>query len=742
MLVVEGSIPNEEIKQEGYWCGFGNNPDTGQPMTTSEWLDRLAPKATGRAGGRDLRHLRRHPRHGGQPDRRHGRRPTTWAGIGSPRPASRSSASPGCPIQPDNLSETILYLLYQAAGQAPDDPAGRGAAAAVAVRHHRARGLRPGRLLRAGRLRHRVRVAEVHRQAGCWGPVVKCNVPKRGWINGVGGCPNVGGICIGCTMPGFPDKFMPFMDEPPGATVSTTASGRSTGRSSGSCARITAHTVDKEPKWRHAPAPESCYAPATSKTCSRRRRRRPPRRTAISPRTGTAQTDSLVEMAWDPITRIVGSLGIYTKIDFAQRRGRRVPQHLVDLPRLQHLHEGQGPPRRALHHQPHLRHLRRQPRHLLGATPRTWPTASGRPHLGEWIVNLGEAAEYMFDHNIFQENLVGVDFCEKMVAETNPGVLEQANQTEAPHAGEHGYKTIADIMRSLNPFTGRVLPRGAPGQPVHPRDVLPDGRPPRPSVDALPGRRRHRPPRIQLFTDYLVRLMRYVEFMKRVVPLHDDLFDFFYEALPGYEEVGQRRISARLLGLRSNDPGASATSHYENMTDWGRAMFVTPGRRRRRQAGHQRPGRDQPRHPHPAGQLVLRRLGRRRRCSSAEDPLGNPVDRRHPWNQTHDPAAAEARLRRTSTPGSCRRAGSTAPGPPGARHRRRPARPALVDGARRTGRHRLHQGHRHERRRSTCPRRRSSPSRASSGRSRKWSNTIERDRARTYFQAYAAAAAL
>ena len=53
---------------------------------------------------------------------------------------------------------------------------------------------------------------------GCWGPVVKCNVPKRGWINGVGGCPNVGGICIGCTMPGFPDKFMPFMDEPPGRT--------------------------------------------------------------------------------------------------------------------------------------------------------------------------------------------------------------------------------------------------------------------------------------------------------------------------------------------------------------------------------------------------------------------------------------------------------------------------------------------------------------------------------------------
>jgi hydrogenase large subunit len=28
--------------------------------------------------------------------------------------------------------------------------------------------------------------------------------------------------------------------------------------------------------------------------------------------------------------------------------------------------------------------------------------------MAEWIVNLGEAAEYMFDHNIFQDNLVGV----------------------------------------------------------------------------------------------------------------------------------------------------------------------------------------------------------------------------------------------------------------------------------------------------------------------------------------------
>ena len=32
----------------------------------------------------------------------------------------------------------------------------------------------------------------------------------------------------------------------------------------------------------------------------------------------TEDANGLVEMSWDPITRIVGSLGIYTKIDFGK----------------------------------------------------------------------------------------------------------------------------------------------------------------------------------------------------------------------------------------------------------------------------------------------------------------------------------------------------------------------------------------------------------------------------------------
>ena len=45
ILVMEGSIPDETNKEEGYWASFGTDQATGQPITTCEWIDWLAPKA-------------------------------------------------------------------------------------------------------------------------------------------------------------------------------------------------------------------------------------------------------------------------------------------------------------------------------------------------------------------------------------------------------------------------------------------------------------------------------------------------------------------------------------------------------------------------------------------------------------------------------------------------------------------------------------------------------------------------
>jgi hydrogenase small subunit len=156
---------------------------------------------------------------------------------------------PGCPVQPDNFTETVLYLLYQLAGLAPMIPLDEA--------------LRPRWLFgqtvhencdRGGYYEQADFAAEYGSRKcvvklGCWGPVVLCNVPKRGWVNGVGGCPNVGGICIGCTMPGFPDKFMPFMEEPPGAKMSS-AAVLLYGRTVRALRNFTQSALDKEPHWR------------------------------------------------------------------------------------------------------------------------------------------------------------------------------------------------------------------------------------------------------------------------------------------------------------------------------------------------------------------------------------------------------------------------------------------------------------------------------------------------------------
>jgi hydrogenase small subunit len=121
MLVIEGSIPNEKIKSEGYWAAFGNDPDTGEPITTYDWVERLAPKALALiAAGTCATYGGIHAMRGN---------PTGAMGVADllgwdfRTPAGIPIVNvPGCPTNPDNLSETILYLLYQATGQAPMIP--------------------------------------------------------------------------------------------------------------------------------------------------------------------------------------------------------------------------------------------------------------------------------------------------------------------------------------------------------------------------------------------------------------------------------------------------------------------------------------------------------------------------------------------------------------------------------------------------------------------------------------------
>ncbi|HSQ57173.1 MAG TPA: nickel-dependent hydrogenase large subunit [Gemmata sp.] len=445
----------------------------------------------------------------------------------------------------------------------------------------------------------------------------------------------------------------------------------------------------------------------------------------------------IVEMSWDPITRIVGSLGIHTKIDFANGR-------VVECKSTSSIFRGYSvfmrgkDPRDAHFITSRICGICGDNHATCAVYAQNMAFGVRPPHLAEWIINLGEAAEYMFDHNLYQDNLVGVDYCEQMVKETNPSVLAKAETTAAPHASIHGCRTIAEIMRGLNPFTGTLYREALQmsrltremfclmeGRHVHPSTLYPGGV----GTVATP----------QLFTEYLSRLMKYIEFVKRVVPLHDDLFNFFYEALPGYEEVGRRRI---LLGCWGsfNDPGVCDYS-YARMGEWGRAMFVTPG-------------------VVVDGKLVTTdlidiNLGLRILLGSSfyddwqanetfvkADPLGNSIDQRHPWNQTTTPRPQKRDLAGKYTWVMSprwfdKRSGDhlaldTGGGPIARFWVTALAGRVNFGGIKATG----------TSVKIALPKTATLPEMEFEWKIPKWSNAIERNRARSYFQAYAAAAAL
>ena len=446
---------------------------------------------------------------------------------------------------------------------------------------------------------------------------------------------------------------------------------------------------------------------------------------------------NLVEMNWDPITRIVGSLGIFTKIDFENREVAECYSTSSIFRGYSIFMKGKDP-RDAHFITSRICGICGDNHATCAVYAQNMAFGIRPPAIAEWIVNLGEAAEYMFDHNIYQDNLVGVDFCERMVKETNPGVWDKAQRTSSPNGDKHGYSTIAEIMTALNPFTGEFYRETLQmsrlmremfclmeGRHVHPSTLYPGG------VGTVPT--------IQLFTDYLVRLMKYVEFMKKVVPLHDDLFNFFYEALPGYEKVGQRRI---LLGCWGsyNDP-EHCDYTYKNMGDWGRKMFVTPG-------------------VIVDGKLVTNdlvdiNLNIRILLGSSyyddwqsaetfvkKDPLGNLVDKNHPWNQTTIPRPQKRDFNGNYTWVMSPRwfdkrtndhlALDTGGGP--IARLWSTALSGLVDiGYVKATGHSV---------KINLPKTVSKPEVEFEWKIPQWSNAIERDRARTYFQAYAAATAL
>lgn len=252
VVIFEGSIPDERIAGQtgGYWVALGaeKRPDgSHRPIPTAEWLARMAPGAAAVIAIGTC---------------------ATWGGIpaavGNPTGSMgmmdflgkdyRSAFGlpviniPGCSPIGDNFTETVamILLFLQGLGPLPEfDELGRPAWLFSETVHQRC--TRAG-YYEEGTFATKFGERECLVEIGCWGPVVQCNITARGAINHMGGCMNTGGICIGCTMPGFPDAFAPFYQAPPGSLVSSTAS-RVQGTFIRTLRRITMDFQNRESRW-------------------------------------------------------------------------------------------------------------------------------------------------------------------------------------------------------------------------------------------------------------------------------------------------------------------------------------------------------------------------------------------------------------------------------------------------------------------------------------------------------------
>lgn len=227
VIILEGSAVDDSlITGDGYWVGLGaraGHEDGRSVISVMEWIDRMAPGAAAAIAIGTC---------------------ATWGGIpaaaGNPTGAMglmdylgkdyRSAFGlpviniPGCAPVGDNFTEVVAMVLHflQGTGPLPEfDELGRPAWQFHHTVHDRC--VRGG-YYEEGNFAKTFGAPECLVKLGCWGPVVQCNIVERGAIRHHGGCMNQGGVCIGCTMPGFPDKFSPFYKTPPGSAASSTGS--------------------------------------------------------------------------------------------------------------------------------------------------------------------------------------------------------------------------------------------------------------------------------------------------------------------------------------------------------------------------------------------------------------------------------------------------------------------------------------------------------------------------------------
>ena len=225
IMVVEGSIPDDQALSAGAFATMGTAEDltsrrrASGPVKVTDWVIALAPRAAATIAIGTCATWGGIPAAAGNITGSMGLMDFLGSGYRSARSIPVVNV-PGCAPQGDNFTETLLAIIKYLDGSVdlpPFDELGRPEWLFDQTVHRHCP--------KAGYYEEGVFAEEPGDnqclvEIGCWGPVVQCNIVERGAVNHMGGCMVAGGACIGCTMPGFPDKYSPFYKSPPGSALS------------------------------------------------------------------------------------------------------------------------------------------------------------------------------------------------------------------------------------------------------------------------------------------------------------------------------------------------------------------------------------------------------------------------------------------------------------------------------------------------------------------------------------------
>lgn len=346
-----------------------------------------------------------------------------------------------------------------------------------------------------------------------------------------------------------------------------------------------------------------------------------------------ARNGHIKEVSIDPVTRVAGALAFHTVVDLENRTVHDAHSMATLFRGYEVILKGRDP-RDAIFISSracgvcggvHANCSAEAIEMAFGVTP---------PPLGVIVRNMGQAAEFLYDHPLHLFLLAGPDYSEPIVKATNPEIWTLAEGAATKHGAVHGFGTIAEIMTALTPLSGSLyleafeITRRARemcalvwGKYPHPQTIVPGG------ISTTIT--------IQVFNEYQIRLFELLDHAKRMALIWDDISEFLYAANPGFHRVGARPRSFIDLGIWDHHEAYDAT--YANAARWGEARWATPGAivdgelrttdLQRINLGLEEFVEHSYYEPWANGTPAF-----------ATDPLGNPLSPHHPWNKETLPA--------------------------------------------------------------------------------------------------------